>query len=78
MTYLTCKRWKFCLRVTLGARGFFFVCFAATVSGEAAIVNERKINPLLVTAGMNLTSMLIRDKTVCQTSFMWDLFVFVI
>ena len=59
---------------TLGARGVF--CFVATVSGEAAIVNKRK-KPL-VTAGMNLTSMLIRDKTVCQTGFMWDLFVFVI
>ena len=38
---------------TLGARGFFLFCFAAKVSGEAAIVNERKKTPL-VTAGMNL------------------------
>ena len=63
---------------TLGARGFFF-CFVLRRQWAAkpAIVNERKKNPL-VTAGMNLTSMLIGDKTVCQTGFMWDLFVFVI
>ena len=60
-----------------GCQRVFLFCFAAIVSGEAAIVNERKKNPL-VTAGMNLTSMLIRDKTVCQTGFMWDVFVFVI
>ena len=74
LLYKQCFATIYC---TLGARGFFLFCFAVTVSGEAAIVNKRKKNPL-VKAGLNLTSMLIRDKTVCQTGFIWDLFVFII